>query len=125
MTTDNQMIADILKLGLEDWVPLPWVPQIVKSYLPTSTLDELKGACLKVLRHLLSDGLVKVGDLTGEGGQFRSWDSDPDATIMQIEKCWASYGGPFDKTTGEFVCWLSNTEKGDEIGRNKTRQERP
>ena len=113
----NTISADVLILGLDDWINLPEVAGIVRSHLSSSDPTQLFPVSIALLRQLLSSGLVEVGDLTGEGGRFRPWDLDIDATIMEIERRWTKYGGPLDIDTGEFVCWLSNTQEGDRKAR--------
>jgi hypothetical protein len=116
----NETIAEILDRCLDDWINLPEVAGLVASQLPDANSDRLLTRCLDTVRQLLVEGLIEVGDLTGSGGRFRPWAFDPDATVKEIEQRWSRFGGPFDKATGEFVCWLSNTDKGDQLARHRT-----
>lgn len=123
MTIEDQIIAQVLTLGLDDWVDLGWVRKIVNDHVPNLDSEQMLQWCLKVVRTMLSKGLVDVGDLSGEGGRFRRWQMDHQAALNQIERRWRHYGDVIGDGTGEvggdFLCWLSNTEEGDRLAKER------
>lgn len=125
MASTNRIIEEILNLGLDDWINLPEVAEIVSFHESGHDSYQVLAESLKIVRQLLSDDLARAGDLVKneEAIEFRSWDLDVDAIISEIERRWSQYGAPYDKATGEFVCWLSNTEKGDDVAQHRGGQE--
>lgn len=115
MTIEDEIVRQVLKLGLDDWIDLGWVEKIVKEHRPGLDSEQTLKSCLEIVKTMLSNGLVEVGDLTGEGGRFRRWEIDDQAALNEIERRWRQYGGVVSDAGGDFVCWLSNTEKGDRV----------
>lgn len=109
--TEIENIADeILKEGLDDWVPLDTLIWSAREVAEKSEYD-FKSLTIDVLHFLLSEGLALVGDI-GDSG-FDAWTTPPAETIERIVAAcerldWQPAGG---------LCWISTTPKGDQRAR--------
>jgi hypothetical protein len=104
----NACINEILISGLDDWVDAAEVAFVAKSIGGAEGDTENRALSVRVIRDLIMEGLVDVGDVTTEG--FRPWNLSVDEALKRIEHEWTSLGRW--PQIGE-ICWLSNTEKGD------------
>jgi hypothetical protein len=118
-TTVEDFAADVLERGLDDWVYLAEVDYAIRDRLRGEPPEVIKSQCLAVLEYLLANKLAEVGDLRDVGGEVRfvPWDMDPGASLNEAERRWSRFGGPRDESGANDVCWLSNTEGGDELAR--------
>jgi hypothetical protein len=112
MATD--LIADELLLrGLDDWVDASEVAFVVARQLslpaPAADPREVLDVALAVLRTLLDEGFVEIGEVT-DGGFF-AWETSTDDSIARVHGAWDATlpNGP---GLGE-VFWIANTGKGD------------
>jgi hypothetical protein len=108
MTMTQQIAADVLRDGLDDWVPIDTLIWYAREASPKSD-NSFKEVAIDVIGYLLSEGLAIAGDIGDDG--FQEWAGSPaDVTQRVVVKCeslnWQPYGG---------ACWLSNTEKGREL----------
>ena len=119
MTTKDQIIAEVLQRGLDDWVYLAEVAGVVRSHSVSPDTAEVMLTTIGVIEELLNEGFVRVGDLLGSGNQlrFQPWEVSVRAAVAEIEKRWLEYGGPLGRDGANDVCWISNTEEGDELAR--------
>lgn len=106
--TEVENIADeILREGLDDWVPLDTLIWSAREVAVKSECD-FKTMTIDVLNFLLSEGFALVGDISDSG--FTSWTTPPAETIERIVVAceamgWQPAGG---------LCWISTTPKGDQ-----------
>jgi hypothetical protein len=126
MTTKNQIAAEVLQRGLDDWVSLAEVAGVVRSHSVSPDTADVMLPTIGVIEELLNKGLVKVGDLVGSGNQirFQPWEVSVRAAVDEIEKRWLEYGGPLGRDGANDVCWISNTQEGDELARRCQEDER-
>ncbi len=117
--TLEYLVSNVLKLGLDDWVYLAEVDYLVRDHLRGEPPEVTKTYCFAVLEHLLANGLAEAGDLQEVGGkvQFVPWDMDTRTTLCEVESRWFRFAGPRDEGGASDVCWLSNTQAGDELAR--------
>ena len=100
---------DLLVRGLDDWVHLAEVAWVVKSANTSANEHELVEESLKVIRGLLAEGFAEIGDVT-DGGFFE-WNVPIEVAIDRVWREWT--GLDHDLLQGD-VCWLANTELGNE-----------
>lgn len=120
MTTKDQIAAEVLQRGLADWVDLAEVAWVVRSHSASPDTADVMRPTIGVIEELLNKGLVMVGELVGSGSQirFQPWEVSVRAAVDEIEKRWLEYGGPHARDSGNDVCWISNTQDGDELARS-------
>lgn len=118
-TTLEDLASDVLEFGLDDWVYLAEVYYAIRDRLRDEPPEVIKANCFALLEYLLANKLADVGDLKDVAGEVRfvSWGMDPGATVSEAERRWSQFGGPRDASGANDVCWLSNTEAGDELAR--------
>jgi hypothetical protein len=73
---------------------------------------QVKDATLEIIRQMVEDDLVQVGDLTTGG--FVLWNLGHDRTLERIRQRWDDLPG--SPGLGD-VCWFANTAAGDETAR--------
>lgn len=119
MTTKDQIAAEVLQRGLDDWVDLAEVAGVVRSHSASPDAADVMRPTIGVVEELLNKGLVRMGDLVGSGNQirFQPWEVGVRAAVDEIERRWLEYGGPHAQDSGNLVCWISNTQEGDELAR--------
>lgn len=107
-------IDDLLMHGCDDWVDACEVTSVVISVggIGIKSPDEIRELSLELIRAVVRQGLMELGDLeSGEG--FRKWDLSIEEGLSRVERDWTALGR--NPTLWE-VCWLNNTERGEEIG---------
>ena len=112
MTRQDRLILEILRRGLDDWVQASEVASLAMAVCEVEAEYEVRAASMAAVQRLIEDGLMSAGDVTVEG--FREWKVAPAEAVMRISNEWRAFSFP---QLGE-VCWLSNTQKGDELVRN-------
>lgn len=105
----------ILVEGLSDWVDLGQLHWYLAEENPTASLSDVQNETLQTLRSLVTDGLVEVGDLSGEGGRFVAWDTPLDESIERISDEYITH---FDNREWRWIFWLNPTEKGEQVARS-------
>jgi len=116
MNKESLVIKSILNHCLDDWLELTWFPQLIAEQFPAITPNETLALSIKIIKKLLAEKLIEVGDLTGEKGRFKPWDMEPDDILKKIKYRWIQCEGPYDRKNGDGVCWLATTELGDKLG---------
>jgi hypothetical protein len=104
----NACIDEILNRGLDDWVHAAELVFVAISVGGAVTDAEIRDLSIEILRKVIKEGLMEVGDLTTQG--FHAWDLPADEALDRIEREWNALGRPPDIAE---ICWLSNTEAGD------------
>ena len=105
MKTVETVADEVLREGLDDWIPIDVLLWHAKKSAMRSGC-EFKEIVRGVLRFLLAEDLVMIGDI-GDSG-FESWSISPvEAVDRAIYLCdsmgWEPFGG---------ACWIANTKKG-------------
>jgi hypothetical protein len=101
-------IEDVLDRGLDDWIAITGVASVAKIIGGAVTDDEIRDLSIEIIRNVIQEGLMEVGDVTTDG--FHRWALSSDEALKRIEHDWGALGRwPY---TGD-ICWLSNTEQGD------------
>ena len=110
----TRMIDDLVQLGAEDWVMAADVAWLVKAITSGSDIERVRTEAIELIEAVVTTGLMVVGDVT-DGGFF-AWDlSDQDA----LARVRASWPADVDVPGLGEVCWLENTNAGDERARHR------
>jgi hypothetical protein len=105
MTGIEQIVAHVLREGLDDWVPIDTLLWYARQDSP-EPIEAFKQVAISAMEILLFEGLSVIGDIGDEG--FAEWPGPPVEVIGRVvAECDAVDWQPFGA-----VCWLSNTEKG-------------
>jgi hypothetical protein len=108
----NACIEDVLDRGLDDWIDITEVASVAKTVGGAVTDAEIQELSIEIIRSVIQEGLMEVGDVTTDG--FHRWGLSPDEALKRIEHDWGALGRwPY---IGD-ICWLSNTEEGDKRAR--------
>lgn len=105
-------VNEILLSGLDDWIQASEVDSVARTVGGAATEAEVQQLSLEIIRKVIKDGLMEVGDVTAQG--FHAWDLSADDALERIEREWKALGR--NPNLGE-ICWLSNTEEGDKRAR--------
>jgi hypothetical protein len=110
-SAQTKALHEILYDGLVDSISLSDVNWSVKQQNPSLTLPEWQNETLNMVRFLLSDGLMKVGD-RGEGGRFEAWDEPLDEVMQKISDTLVTH---YDDRRWPYCCWFKLTDKGRQL----------
>jgi hypothetical protein len=111
-------INEILLLGLDDWIQASEIASVTRTVGGAATHDEVRQLSLEIIRKVIKDGLMAVGDVTEKG--FHVWELSADDALERIEREWTALGR--NPSLGE-ICWLSNTEEGDRLARRMSHEQ--
>lgn len=101
----------VLIRGLADWIALDRIHWDVAEANKGEPITIVQSATLNLIRTLVEEGLVEVGDLSG--GRFVAWDSSIDDAIAQIRN---AYVTDFeDQHSWPWMCWLDLTDAGTAV----------
>jgi hypothetical protein len=99
-----------------DWVALDRVHWEVLQDNKDESVAVVQRKTLDLIRSLAEGGLVEVGDLSGDDGQFVAWRSSIDASIARISD---AYVENFDDLNSwPWICWLDLTDAGANVARD-------
>ena len=107
MTSRNKLKSLILQKSTDDWLQACEIFEVVKFDGGYSDLDEIRRVSVDLIRELLREGALVVGDVKKDIG-FVGWAVSVDVAVDRIQKEWSSVREP---THGD-VCWLNLTNKG-------------
>jgi biotin synthase-related radical SAM superfamily protein len=110
MKNSHKYILELLKHGIEDWIQAAEVVSIVKSNSEINDYEKLRKDTLVIIREVVEMKLMILGDVDESG--FHSWDISVEKSLEKVEKEWDKLGRL--PMLGE-LCWLSNTQLGDEL----------
>ena len=104
----------VIQRGLDDWVDAAEVAWVARAIGAATADDEARELSIEVIRNVLTRGWMTIGDVTTAG--YTPWSLDVEASVERVRQGWIGSSQP---KIGD-VCWLSNTETGDEIARGST-----
>jgi len=119
MSELSEIQQAVLVEGLDDWVGLWTVAREVREGGGRAS-EVVRQQVVDLIRQLNEAGYVRVGHPTSEG-TFRAWKLSPAEAAERIGEEWSALGR--DPDIGE-ICWLENTELGDEVARQVGRPKR-
>lgn len=112
-TAQDTLRGEILNAALYDWVPMVEVNQIVTEQELAATDTARFDLVTAVIRALLDDGLVSVGDLPSGGNQTPDWGLSVDATIARIHHEYVVHHG--EPLEWQFRIWIGLTAEGRRV----------
>jgi len=99
--------------GCDDWVNAAEVTSVAKFTGHAQSEDEIRSVSLKLIREVVQQGLMEIGDLPDEGRRLKLWPMTSQECLDRVEREWNALGR--NPSLGE-ICWLQNTDKGDALG---------
>jgi hypothetical protein len=110
VTARDTLRGEILDTALHDWVPMIEVDQIVTQQHLAAGDAERFDLVTTVIRALLEEGLVSVGDLPGDGTEVPDWGLPADGAVERIrDEHVVRHGEP---TEWEYRIWIGLTAEG-------------
>jgi hypothetical protein len=106
---DERLRAELLTSGLSDWVSLAEVQQIISHFQLADTDKERQDLTLRIVRSLLEDGLMQIGELPGPDGTFPAWEPTDVAMDRLHERFVDHYAEP---ASWDYSIWLGLTQAG-------------
>ncbi|MFE2868800.1 hypothetical protein [Embleya sp. NPDC059259] len=99
------IVRELLIEGLDDWLPVDRLLDVVRDSVKFEA-EDFRGNAMAVLKVLLQQGLMQVGDL-GEDG-FEAWSGTVESILDRLSAGldhfdWAPLGA---------FCWIANTPRG-------------
>ena len=113
---------DLLMRGADDLIQAAEVASIAMQVGGASTPDEMRVLSLQVIREVLAQRLMEIGDAVGVGShptyvyaqvEFQTWGLSCEAAMARVEREWKALGR--NPNLGE-ICWLRSTKQGKERG---------
>lgn len=125
-------VNDLLIRGLDDDIQASEVASVTMLVGGAATQDEVREMSLRLIREVVQQGLMDVGDTVGIGYDpnllalykrvdFRPWKLPFKEAMDRVEREWNALGR--NPSLGE-ICWLVNTEKGKELGKELHRRKK-
>jgi hypothetical protein len=108
--TFQAMLDDVLQAGAGGWVHLYEVEWIAKTRAGIEASDVIFELSTRVIRALLSDGLVELGDV--KSARFAPWRLPIDEALERVER--SRHALEREPSFGD-VCCLALTKRGEEV----------
>ena len=102
-------LDELVKSGIDDWVPDADVAWIAKSVAGARSPSEIHSTVLTLVAEALRRGLMEIGEIFPPERGFRSWGLPVDAAVAKLESEWRSKAG---RPLGGEIFWLRNTDTG-------------
>jgi hypothetical protein len=109
----QECIDDLLMRGCDDWVDVAEVISVAKFTGHARSAEEVRDLSLKLIREVVQQGLMEIGDLPDQGRCLKLWPIAPQQCLDRMEREWDALGR--NPSLGE-ICWLQNTDKGNTLG---------
>ena len=111
--TIQECINDLVIRGCDDWVDACGVASVAIQVGHAQSAEEIRDLALKIIREVVQQGLMEVGDLPEQGRRLNLWPMTPQECLNRVEREWKALGR--NPTLWE-ICWLQNTDKGNALG---------
>jgi hypothetical protein len=111
--TIQQCIDELLMSGCDDWVNVAEVTSVAKFTGGAQSADEIRDLSLRLIREVVQQGLMEIGDLPDQSRRLALWPMTPQECLDRVEREWNALGR--NPSLGE-ICWLQNTDKGNALG---------
>jgi hypothetical protein len=113
----QRCVDDLVKRGADDWIQAAEVAWVAKSIGEASTDTDVRDLALELIREVVQHGLMEIGEVAADA--FRKCPLSPEEALSRVTREWMPLSGLPD--LGD-VCWLCNTEAGNERGEELLRQ---
>lgn len=126
----QRCVDDLLVRGTVDVIQAAELAGVAATVGGAATQDEIRELSLDLIREVLQQGFMRIGDLNliEKAGfkngfcEFCEWGIPAKEALARVQREWKALGrGP---ALGE-ICWLCNTEKGNEIAERLLGQGKP
>jgi hypothetical protein len=117
--TIKECVEDVVMRGCDDWLDACGVASVAMSIGHAHSAEEIRDLSLKIIREVVQQGLMEVGDLPEEGRRLKLWPMTPQECLDRVEREWEALGR--NPSLSE-ICWLENTDKGDALGEELFKQ---
>ncbi|HZC91546.1 MAG TPA: hypothetical protein VE400_12990 [Mycobacterium sp.] len=97
-------------------IDLNVVDRHVKHQNPSASPSEVQTETLEVIRASVSDGLFRLGELSGKPQRFVAWHHSLEHSLQKISHVYVKHYDDPEKWM--FSTWLSLTAKGAELARS-------
>lgn len=84
-------VEGVLLAGLDDWTGVWMVVGEVRHTLGITEEAEIRSTTLQIIRFLLSEGLMAIGDLRGPD-EFVPWYTGTEESVARLEREWIELG---------------------------------
>lgn len=108
----EKMIDDLLLTGCDDWIHIADLIWTVSSIGGATTKSEIREMVINIVREVLLQGLVTIGDVKKDG--YHDWGITMDEALERMKERWDALNR--QPLTGD-ICWLEITKKGIERAR--------
>jgi len=115
----KQCIHDLVMRGCDDWVDACGVASIAINIGHAKSVEEIRDLSLKMIREVVQQGLMEIGDLPQNGQRLELWPMTPQECLDRVEREWDALGR--NPNLWE-ICWLQNTDKGKTMGEELFKQ---
>jgi hypothetical protein len=113
MTAQERLRTELLISALYDWVPLAEIDSRIIDNHITESLAAQQDFALQLIRSLVEDGLMEIGDLPDPGRKLITWDLPLDDALKRISD---RFIGHYDDVAmWGFSVWLDLTEAGKRV----------
>jgi hypothetical protein len=117
--TIQDCINDLLMRGCDDWVDVAEITSVAKFTGHARSEEEIWDLSLTIIREVVQQGLMEIGDLPDQGGRLNLWPMTSEECLDRVQREWHALGR--NPSLGE-ICWLQNTDKGNALGEELFRQ---
>jgi hypothetical protein len=107
MTSADEVLESLMEECHEDHVGLWEVVHAVKLDMSISDPVEVREVTLRLVRQLLQDRGMQVGQPAPDGRHFLAWGLSPNEAVHRIEQEWSALGR--EPSIGE-VAWLTSPD---------------
>lgn len=115
LTPQDRLRSQLLRDALADSLSMGHVTSLIAHDHLAETVSGQQELALLTIRSLLQDGLMEMGDATGEGGTPVAWDLSVDAAMERVHD---RYIGRYDDPpVGVFTFWLRLTDSGKDLAK--------
>ena len=114
--TREALRNDLLLEALGKPIDLNAVDWHVKHHNPSASTLDVQHETLDAIREWVTDGLVKLGALTGESQRFAAWHHSLDHSLHEISHNYVKHYDDPEKWM--YSVWLSLTAKGELLARS-------
>ncbi|GJJ21156.1 MULTISPECIES: hypothetical protein [Mycolicibacterium] len=109
-TSQNALREEILDAALHDWVPMIEIDQIVTQQRLAADDAERFNLVTAVVRVLLEEGLVSVGNLPGDATQVPDWGLPIGGALARLRDEYVVRHS--EPSEWEYRIWIGLTAKG-------------
>jgi hypothetical protein len=110
--TLDSLLRQILPYGAADWLYFAEVNRIVALEVSAPDDDAAIGETMQLIGHMLSEGLVVVGELPASGRNFQMWPGTTEELMDRIRGAGQSVHDSGRAINMGDVCWIAVTPRG-------------